>query len=65
MTVLLVEDDEDQLAVRSALLRQSGFQTAEAVSVPAALQVLLSCESRDENHIGVCTPSSSKHMYAI
>lgn len=39
MTVLIADDDEDQLAVRAALLRQSGFGTMEALSASAALQM--------------------------
>ena len=40
MTVLIAEDDEDQLAIRSALLRRSGFGTLEASNVPAALEIV-------------------------
>ena len=39
MTVLLADDDEDQLAIRSTLLRHSGFQTIAASNVSAALQM--------------------------
>jgi len=39
MTVLIADDDDDQLAVRGALLRRSGFGTLEASDVPAALQI--------------------------
>lgn len=39
MTVLLVDDDEDQLAVRGVLFRHSGFQTLETSDVPAAIDL--------------------------
>lgn len=39
MTVLIADDDEDQLAVRGALLRRSGFGTLEASSVSVALRM--------------------------
>ena len=39
MTVLLADDDEDQLAVRGMLFRHSGFRTLEAPNVPTALKL--------------------------
>lgn len=39
MTVLVVDDDPDQLLLRGMLLRQSGFETAEATDLPTALEL--------------------------
>ncbi len=38
MTVLIAEDDEDQLFVRSLLLQQSGFETIEAADAGTAIE---------------------------
>ncbi len=39
MKVLLVDDDSDQLLLRGMLLRQSGFETAEATDVESAMEM--------------------------
>ena len=64
MTVLLVDDDEDQLAVRGALLRQSGFQTTEAANVPAALEM---AEAKKPSCalIDLCLPTEQDGLYLI
>lgn len=41
MTVLVVEDDPDQLMIRAMLFRQSGFHVVEAVSGAAAMEAAL------------------------
>lgn len=64
MTVLLVDDDEDQLTVRGALLRQSGFQTTEAASVPAALQIAEK-ERPACALIDLCLPTEQDGLYLI
>jgi CheY-like chemotaxis protein len=64
MTVLLAEDDEDQLAIRGALLRQSGFQTTEASNVPAALQ-MAEAERPSCALIDLCLPTEQDGLYLI
>ncbi len=39
MKVLIVDDDLDQLLLRGMLLRQSGFETAEATDIESALEM--------------------------
>ena len=39
MRVLIADDDEDQLALRGMLLRNSGFETMEATNAGSALQL--------------------------
>lgn len=39
MKVLLADDDEDQLALRGMLLRQSGFETIEAADAISAIRL--------------------------
>ena len=39
MKVLVVDDDLDQLLLRGMLLRQSGFETAEATDLETALEM--------------------------
>ncbi len=39
MKVLVVDDDLDQLLLRGMLLRQSGFETAEATDVASAMEM--------------------------
>lgn len=39
MKILIVDDDPDQLFVRGMLLRQSGFETAEAADIQSALEM--------------------------
>jgi two-component system response regulator RegA len=41
MKVLLVDDDPDQLLLRGMLLRQSGFETAEATDILSAIEMAL------------------------
>lgn len=64
MTVLLADDDEDQLAIRSALLRQSGFQTTEAASVSAALRIT-ETEKPACALIDLCLPTEQDGLYLI
>ena len=64
MMVLLADDDEDQLAVRGALLRQSGFQTAEAVDVETALR-LAETEMPACALIDLCLPTEQDGLYLI
>jgi two-component system phosphate regulon response regulator PhoB len=39
MKVLVAEDDQDQLSIRSMLLRQNGFDPLEAADYPSAVRV--------------------------
>jgi DNA-binding NtrC family response regulator len=39
MKVLVVDDDPDQLFLRGLLLRQSGFETAEATDIESAMEM--------------------------
>jgi CheY-like chemotaxis protein len=39
MKVLVVDDDLDQLLLRGMLLRQSGFETAEATDIESAMEM--------------------------
>lgn len=39
MKVLIVDDDLDQLMLRGMLLRQSGFETAEATDIDSAMEM--------------------------
>jgi DNA-binding NtrC family response regulator len=39
MKVLVVDDDPDQLLLRGLLLRQSGFETAEATDIDSAMEM--------------------------
>ena len=39
MKVLVVDDDPDQLLLRGMLLRQSGFETAEATDILSAMEM--------------------------
>lgn len=39
MKVLVVDDDMDQLLLRGMLLRQSGFETAEAADMESAMEM--------------------------
>ena len=64
MMVLIADDDEDQLAVRGALLRQSGFQTTEAASVTAALQIA-EAERPACALIDLCLPTEQDGLYLI
>jgi CheY-like chemotaxis protein len=64
MNVLLVDDDEDQLAVRGALFRQSGFQTTEAATVPAALR-LAEAEKPSCALIDLCLPTEQDGLRLI
>ena len=64
MMVLLADDDEDQLAVRGALLRRSGFQTAEALDVPSALR-LAETEKPACALIDLCLPTQQDGLNLI
>jgi DNA-binding response OmpR family regulator len=64
MTVLIADDDEDQLAIRGALLRHNGFQTVEASNVSAALQ-LAEAESPSYALIDLCLPTEQDGLYLI
>ena len=64
MTVLLADDDEDQLAIRGALLRQSGFQTLEASNAPAALR-MAEAEKPSCALIDLCLPTEQDGLYLI
>lgn len=44
MKVLLVDDDLDQLMLRGMLLRQFGFETAEATDIESAMEMAAECE---------------------
>ena len=46
MKVLIADDDPDQLSVRSMLLRESGFETLEAVDPESALGAASAHEPR-------------------
>ena len=64
MTVLLADDDEDQLAIRGMLFRHSGFQTLEASNVSAALNL---AESQEPSCalIDLCLPTEQDGLYLI
>ena len=64
MTVLLADDDKDQLAIRGALLRQSGFQTTEASDVLVALQ-MAETEKPSCALIDLCLPTEQDGLYLI
>jgi CheY-like chemotaxis protein len=64
MTILVADDDEDQLVIRGALLRQSGFQTTEASNVPAALR-MAEAEKPSCALIDLCLPTEQDGLYLI
>ena len=61
---MLADDDEDQLAIRGALLRQSGFHTSEASDVPAALR-MAEAEKPSCALIDLCLPTEQDGLYLI
>ncbi len=64
MTVLIVDDDEDQLVIRGMLFRHNGFQTMEAPNVSVALQM---AESRKPSCalIDLCIPTEQDGLHLI
>ncbi len=64
MTVLLADDDEDQLAIRGMLFRHSGFQTLEASNVSEALNL---AEAHEPSCalIDLCLPTEQEGLYLI
>jgi DNA-binding response OmpR family regulator len=64
MTVLIADDDEDQLAIRATLLRHSGFQTIEASNVPAALRMAEE-EKPSCALVDLCLPTEQDGFYLI
>jgi DNA-binding response OmpR family regulator len=64
MTVLIADDDRDQLAIRSTLLRRNGFQTIEALSVSAALE-MAEAENPSCALVDLCLPTEQDGLYLI
>jgi DNA-binding response OmpR family regulator len=64
MTVLIADDDRDQLAIRGALLRHNGFQTIEALSASAALE-MAEAENPSCALIDLCLPTEQDGLYLI
>jgi len=64
MTVLIADDDGDQLAARGALLRHSGFQTIEASDASAALR-MAEAEKPSCALIDLCLPTEQDGLALI
>lgn len=65
MTVLLVDDDNEQLSLRALILQQHGFETLEAKTADEATRTAAAAASLDCALVDLCLPTVDAGLDAM